>query len=90
MELDLDQLQARLVVMEAVMFGLIEREAQQAFASGGQDAVTGLAAGLGEAVSLFSSALPPQQERLARELFAALLNTIEVRLQPAKAGAKVN
>lgn len=88
--MDEDELRARLAALEAMVFGLIEREAQQAFAAGGLDAVRGLSTGLGEIVVQVASNLTEDQAKMTRRLFESALNTLEVRLFPSQSGGKAN
>lgn len=88
--MDEDEVAARIAVLEALVFGLIEKEAYEAFRAAGEDGLKALTARYGELVVTRLDGMPKQQESFGREHFRTFFDLLGARMSPSQSGAKVN
>ena len=85
-EMSHEDLVVRVVVLEGILYSLIEGLAQQAGAEKGMEGVNSLVQTLGFAVGERSSNLPPGLKEATHAHFVSLLQTLQDRLAPSQSG----
>lgn len=81
-----DEVAARIAVLEAVVYTLIESAALQAAAARGMEGVNHVVETISYAVGERLSDMSPASKEMARAHFVALLQTLQDRLAPSQSG----
>lgn len=81
-----DEVSARIAVLEAVVYTLIESVALQAAGERGMAGVNQVVETISYAVGERLSEMPPAAKEMAHAHFVALLQTLQDRLAPSQSG----